>query len=147
MSKSMKSRLSKLIAREVYTDDETGERYVISSGWHTKAAPPAHVGKQFPYKNAYRTLIEGVAEDKIYLVDRPHIKEPAQIEREQAYLGRNHHQRDPKQSTGKHGGDGTVLRSSKRKSFRGDQHMAFRLAPNKKIAMGHNFNRDDLAAA
>jgi hypothetical protein len=148
MPKSLKSRLEKLMTKEVYTDHQTGERFTIDSSFNVIDAPPAHVGKQFPYTNAYRALTEGVPEDKLHLIDAPHIKEPSQVEREMAYLGRNGHQRDPKPAKHKHGGQGTVRRSSGVRPWRGDQHLAFRPATNgKTVAMGHSFNHDSLQAA
>jgi len=119
MTHSKISRLRKFMNKEVYTDDQTGEKYLIAaSGFSTVDAPPLHVGKQFPYQNARRALEAGLEPDAIAKIDAPHKKDALQLEREAAYLGRNKHQLESKPPTHNHGGNGTIRRSSMRKPFR-----------------------------
>jgi hypothetical protein len=139
MSLSKYNKLRKYFNTEILTDGD-GNKILWPLGENERPAPPAHVGKQFPYKNAYRDLREGVKPEHLHMIDAPQLKSAEQMEREAAYLGRNRN--FPKQSTKARGGDGTVRPSSRRKSFRGDQHMAFRPAPNGvTVSMGHGFNR------
>lgn len=149
MTKSMISRVRKYWDKEII--DESDLHPVDFDGpthfdMYGNVAPPHEVGKQFPYKNAYRELREGIKPENLHMIDAPAIKSAEQLEREATYLGRN--RSFPKPSTGKHGGDGTVRRSSKRKSFRGDQYLAFRPAPNgRTVSMGHNFQAFNANAA
>lgn len=122
MTKSNQHRFIKFIKRLVIQNggEKGDKRLVYTDDYRLVEAPPYHVGKQWPYKNARRALEEGVAPENLHLIRPIRIKDPEQVEREQAYLGRNRHTLAPKRPSGKHGGDGTIRRSSLTRPFRGD---------------------------
>jgi hypothetical protein len=121
MPKSNHSRFIKFIQKLVILNGgaDGNRRVVYTPDYQLVDAPPYKVGKEFPYKNAGRALREGVKPEHLHLIDAPHLKSAEQLDREATYLGRN--RSFPRPSNGKHGGDGTMRRSSGRRPFRGDQ--------------------------
>jgi hypothetical protein len=111
MTKSYWSRTLKYFTKEVLTNDG-GEKIIWPIGGKMVPIPPYKAGtKQSPYK--HKETFPGFLETK----------SATQLEREAHYLGRA--RLLPKPATHKHGGDGTVRRSSQRKPFRGTRRFEY----------------------
>lgn len=107
MSKSNASRFKKYWEKLIYSEaDLYPEGYEGNTRFdaYGTPAPPRKIGKQFPYKNERPKIA-------------PHLKSYDQQQIEAGYLGRNRHQLIGRKATHKHGGDGTVRRSSQRKAY------------------------------